>query len=326
MKNILTFASDPGGANSLVPVIKQINMKKYSVVNLADGYTNKIYFQSGVDCYNIKHIDDVKLDKLIGSCVLFIFGTSWGKSLDKDILNKISSKHTKSVAIVDFWTNYQVRFGKVLPDFICVMDSAVKTELVNIGIPAGIIKVTGNPYFDSFLRNIRSGKEEKNKILFISQPLFKQNNNSGINEIKILEDIIKTLNEFGQSFNLVLRLHPLDDKMKYNNYLDKNITLDNLTLNDSLSRASVVIGMNSVVLFQAVQAGKQVISYKPHNKSTSLWTENQFRLGIQVKSKKALKKIMALALQNKLERLRCSKMIKPIATKNVINLIEEVLH
>ncbi|MFH0779341.1 MAG: hypothetical protein V1928_00605 [Parcubacteria group bacterium] len=295
MKKTLVCASDAGGANAILPVVKRLLVDNADLICVIDNQARELFRQAEIEFIDARTIALVDLHELMEKFKpdLFLAGTSLGNTIDKDILLWCRERFVPSVYVLDFWANYWQRFSserkdfKYLPDYICVMDDISKQDMVDEGFAEKQIIVTGNPHFDHFADGISLTGEKTNRVLFVSQPLRALNERSeiekyGYDEYQVLKDVLHIWSTAPAESQLIIRLHPNEDRLKFNSLLDPNdarISLDNRPdVKESISAVDLVIGMNSIVLFQAVAAGKPVISYQPGLKRSDPLISN--RLGL----------------------------------------------
>ncbi len=304
MTKILFSANDAGGGNAIFPVIKALSKnKQFEAMCIAAGPAKSIFQKEKIKFIDADKLSDAKLFKISGNFdpAVFISGTDFGFTVDKKLLLFFKHKKIKTIAILDFWVNYRDRFSekngdfKYLPDIVCVMDKRAKKEMVDEGFDPSKLIVTGNPYFDYFSQKIKKNKEKKNKILFISQPYSEIKNNLGYDEFVVLNDLVGALNELNCSYSLILRPHPREGVAKFKGYSkgNNNVKIDNKTSIEKLiSDCGLIIGMNSMVLFQAAIYGKRVISYQPDLGSKDALPSNGYGLSILIKKRKDLLRLI----------------------------------
>lgn len=271
MKRILVAANDSGGANTLVPVIHELLKEGTAICALLTGPAREVFKRANISFEEADSLTDAEVGKKIEAFAptVFLAGTSGGMQIDKKVFPLVAG-NIPTIYILDFWNNYTSRFSRegsdlaYLPDCICVMDEQAQKEMIAEGIPEDHIVVTGNPYFEHFTEGVTTKGEDKNRILFISQPI-SMGDYFGFTEFEALTDIISIVSELPEDYCLTIRLHPRDDKQKYSTFLNERVILSTETILESdLSRSGLIIGMFSPVLIQSALAGKSVISYEPH--------------------------------------------------------------
>ncbi len=272
---IIFAAQDPGGFDAVAPVIK--NLKK-------DGSFEVIVFlknQSGDSAkkVRIKYVDannlsPQEIEKIIGveNPDLIFTATSAGPSIEKEMIRVAKTKGIQTISIVDYWDNYKKRFGEkfeYLTDDILVVDKIMKREMRAAGIPISRMLVVGNPRFDKF-SNCRMNQGDKNIIAFYSQP-FSEQLSKNFNEIKIFADVVRTLEKAYPDKKVIVKFHPKEENHNKFNKIIKStelkIKVEKKLKAEDLSRsAGLIIGINSVALFDAVLMHKRVLSYQPNKK------------------------------------------------------------
>lgn len=261
---ILWSANDPGGANAVIPVAQALVARGDTVAGVATGPALAIAKAKGLAVYDTPPF----------APDLFLAGTSIGDSVDEGIFRTLGS--TPTVYVMDFWGNYKSRFTKdgidlnYLPTKVCVIDEQSKKDAMAEEIPEDRLEVTGNPHFDHFVDGITRTAEDKRLVVFASQPIIDDVGHAyGFDEYAALEDLIALL---PQEHYVEIRLHPRDKAGKYDKYLGERVRIAGGTLEESLSRSGLVVGMTSAILFQAAAAGKLVLSYQPHGTMDNLVT------------------------------------------------------
>ncbi len=228
-------AEDLGGLNAIEPLISKLGGKLFR-----GNLTNE------------------EIENAVKEADMIVAGTSTAyESLDKKFIRAARKLGRKSVAILDSWVNYEIRFKDAEPDYIFVMDELAKQDMLGAGFPEEKILVTGNPYFDKFKKIDDKGDE----IIFFCQPFTELENNLGLNEVEVLSDLVDALKKLGIKKNIKVKMHPRTKNLDKFDALDIEIT--NEEVSDLIRKAELVIGMNSMALFEAAMSGKKVLSYQP---------------------------------------------------------------
>lgn len=344
MNNIIFSASDAGGANSIVPIIKEFIKSEARTMCVIGNQAKGIFERAEISFLDANSMSENELKALIEKFNpdVFVAGSSLGESIDKKILLWCRLHSVKSIYVLDFWANYWQRFSdetknfRFLPDYICVMDNLARQEMIQEGFSAERIVVTGNPHFDHFTDNIRRAGKNSNKILFISQPLRDLCASGtieryGYDEHEVLNDVLEAMQTALLNFQLVIRLHPKEDKNKFDAIVKENPARTVFDLYDSveesLSQTDFIIGMNSIVLFQAAVAGKTVISYQPNLKRGDPLISNRLGLSELIMDKDSLRTRMERYFNNpnyKNNFTMTNNIIKQ-ATQNVMDFLSSFL-
>lgn len=271
---ILFSAKDPGGKNAIAPVLEALRKRGDEV---GEAVTNPD---------------------------IFIAGTSAGNTPDKEILQSLGK--VPSLYVLDFWLNYWQRFSTLgkkdftfLPTKICVMDDIAKEDMLAEGFDPSCIVVTGNPHFDHFADAVTRTTEEKDRVLFISQPLRATAATPGFapvasDEYTALSDLIAAVDSLPDSFYISIRLHPKETADKYAAQLGPRVRIaPENTLEEALSASGLIVGISSPVLMQAAAAGKKVLSYEPDLAGPDPLVSNRVGVTTRIDSKEALQSALA---------------------------------
>ncbi|MBU0660589.1 DUF354 domain-containing protein [Patescibacteria group bacterium] len=349
--NILFVAQNPGGFNAIFPLIQSVSLSQRHVVFAL--FAEEACLFAGK--HKVEYVDASE-DSLVVVHDFFeqhdinvvVTGTSMGMSLEKYCIQEANMRGIHSVSIVDFWSNYAMRFStpkttdlKYLSNSVCAVDIEMKMEMIAEGIPEDIIQVTGNPFFDGFGDRVIENKEEE-YILFVSQPfseVFHAKDESitapVFDEVQVLKDIIEVCTELNVIVPIHVGLHPrAKDKEKFREVIESStidIQIIDTPTQESLYQAKFVIGMNSMILFQAALMGIPVISYQPNvTSSENVLPSNRFGLSKGIYTKIDLKEIVGKYIKNEkryienIEEIR-KKYTQNNATRNILALINNIL-
>ncbi|MEE3035079.1 MAG: hypothetical protein VX325_04460 [Bacteroidota bacterium] len=295
-KAIFVF-SDPAGANVVFSLIDNLisaqkvykkdflifTDKHNSFEEKYNSFVQRINF-SEKKAYNI--FNSFKPNYIFCGTSINNFEHQWRKFY----LNKI-----KVYSFIDHWTNYYKRFSfnneVCFGDEIWVLDDLARKEAISEGIPEGIIKITGNPYYEKvklFSPDISKREffnklnlnEKKKTILFISDDIklnFGKDNYGncilGYDEYSILEEILfcfETLKIKGKikfsDYQLVIKIHPQAEVNKFNHILHDIISdkietkvikfCDSLMLNYF---SDYVVGMFSNMVIESYLMQKKLL-------------------------------------------------------------------
>ncbi len=250
---VLFFAHDPGGVNVLLPLIKSIDRKKYYIDVYGRNESRCLFEKAGID-YKVlpdKYVDEDSLEDLLvkNSIEVVVTGTSANDFTEKYLWKAASNRGILSIAVLDAWINYGIRFSKwgqrdsdkydkdaditYIPSVICVMDELSKRELIRVGIPELRIIVTGQPYLECLAKTLESvSKREIKKcrerilgtssnkkiILYASDNISSSFNDKehelyfGYNEKTIFEELnILLKDRASEDFVLIIRPHPKEN-------------------------------------------------------------------------------------------------------------------
>jgi predicted glycosyltransferase len=170
-KTVLLFSRDPGGANTVIPLVSRLTEKGYCVKLFGKDIALTKYAKSGLPAQDImKDVEEISLDSIAGFIKsqmpdFIITGTSADDMTEKYIWKAAEQYGIPCFAILDQWVNYGVRFSQYsvselkkyyhdkkhvyLPTKILVMDDLAKQKAVEEGLDESRIIVTGQPYFET---------------------------------------------------------------------------------------------------------------------------------------------------------------------------------
>lgn len=343
-KRILFVAQDPGGFNSLVNVIKNLQKNKLDAKVFLANESRQIAEKNRIKYIDCTNKGEAEINEIINTFNpdLIFTATSMGMSLEKKALSWAKANRVKSIAIIDFWSNYKIRFStpgtddlKYLPDAICVIDEYMKKEMITRGFKKENLFVTGNSFFDT-LKKVKNEKEKY--ILFASQPFSeaaakdkKFADKPAFDEVKIFSDIENALRESGNKLPILISFHPREKKRdKFDKIIFKSKLKIKKAKKDTaqlFSGAKLVIGINTMILFQAVLAGKKVVSYQPGiRKEFDPLISNHLKLSLPTYSYNDLLKILKRGqLTGKNNKKTIDKYLKNKSAEKAINVINKIL-
>jgi hypothetical protein len=264
---VMFFAHDPGGANAILPLISKF--EKPAV--FAEGPALNIL----PNARERADLERIKPD-------FVITGTSANDFTERQLWRQAAEAEgggIPSMAILDFWVNYGVRFSRYgtkdlhlfdgkcdcLPRYICVMDALAKADMIADGAPADRILPFGNPHFERLAQSAAEypAAPSDGCILFASQP-FDDNWRAGAEHIA-LADLIDIAKD--RDLPVMIRKHPKESEEKFAKYLSDSVKLDTGdNAAASIREARMVVSVNSMVLIEALFYGRKIISYQPKTK------------------------------------------------------------
>lgn len=351
-KHKIVFAcQDPGGALAILSIIKKVKPLCLEIKIFAGAFSDYIFKKN-----KIKFIraDKYRFDKLLAEIKEFnpdlvIAGNSFGFSVDKKVLRAARYLKVPSISIIDYWSNYWLRFNKPeegrrlenLPNHIIVIDDLMRREMVAAGFPPKKLKVLGNPHFDSFQRiNKISIKSPIQKIIFISQPLRQIYNSTGeinYDEYSVFSELIFVLKNLEKKIKqpkLIVRLHPKEEREKFDQFKRSGnfIVSQFAPLSGLINKNNLFVGMTSAVLFQAGLSGAPTISYQPGLKDPQKDTLISNRLGFSqlVRNRKDLEKTILQVLTghiliSKNARKLAERYLNNKSTEKIMDFIFNIL-
>lgn len=277
MARVLFYAHDPGGANAIAPLVRTLADRGLEVVCRANGPALRILPHVAEAGGNAEALfDSVRPD-------FVVTGTSAADMVEKVLRLVAKEKGVRSLAVLDHWVNYGIRFSRYstaekctyekdrsfeyLADDIVVMDEFAKQEMVKEGVPATLVHALGNPHFD-ILRDRYAGINaepvrerllagRKKLVMFASEP-YTEDYGQG-DEIRAIEEIASVL---PADFALAIKPHPRERLEKFAG-LDLPVVEPVVSSLEAIRAADIVMSMTSMVLVESMICGKTAVSYRP---------------------------------------------------------------
>jgi len=322
---IMFFANDPGGANAITPLIEPLS-KRHEVHVFAQLSALQI-----MKCkeYN-NELKDIMPDVLIT-------GTSARNLNERYLWQEAKKLGIKTVAFVEYWGYYGIRFSDVsvidepnfsgecnmLPDYIIVPDDYAKAEAIKERVPEELIYPLGNPHFIDVYNKFQKAEDIRSKfakkdeflITYASQPFIEDCGHG--EELNILDDILSLTDK-----KVIVKIHPKESFEKFEKYKNR-VILDKTTPMEEVIKASdLVISINSIVLLEALIAGKPIISYQKNEHDKNKFILTRFGYLPFITNKEDFAKELKNKIQNP-EILQYNDFIKYDAIEIITNFIEE---
>lgn len=299
MPSIVVVCGDPGGANAVAPVIELLRTENFlSVHALAYRQAHTLWAERGLEHEEIPNSATQEyIVRQLRQCNanLVLTGTSVNSlEFEKQFIASARVLHIPSISVLDFWSNYALRFcdeaGSLsyLPDQIAVMDSLARDEMMAAGITGSSITITGHPALDG-LEAYRHGFTHEQRdavrqnlgialdewlVVYASQPpTFSEQDNAipppwldRIRTVTALLGALATLSkEKGKSATLLIRPHPRESGDIYCGLAHDSVRI--LVSGAGGSRdlalsADLVVGINTMFLVEARHLGCPALSIR----------------------------------------------------------------
>lgn len=251
MSRVLVFSRDPGGANTVIPLVQPLRERGLDVLLYGKDVALDRYRQAGFAGMDVMTLlpevtpDAVRRFVEYAAPEAIVTGTSADDFTEKFIWKAGAELGIPSMAIMDQWSNYGLRFSRhgvndigeyarershpYLPTLIVAMDDHARGEMIAEGLPQERIVVCGQPYFET----VKASRNESDAIarfnaiagiapedfvvLFASEPLTTTYGAGalsywGYTELTILSALISSLEriagETGRRIALIVRPHP----------------------------------------------------------------------------------------------------------------------
>lgn len=208
-------------------------------------------------------------DALSGASTL-ISGTGWASNLEHHARQLAHVRGIKSIAVLDHWVNYPMRFqrdGKLqLPNEVWVADTHA-FFLAQEALPGLHVRQLNNSYLDEQVAKIKSPPGD-GTLLVILEPVRETWGGDRNGEFQALDYFFTNLNRIWPTGlnRIILRRHPSEPLGKYDAWLSTHsmASMDtSLDIATAISQADVVAGLESFALTVALAAGRPVYSILP---------------------------------------------------------------
>lgn len=294
---IVVVCGDPGGANAVAPVIELLRAQgRVAVSAFAYLQATILWAERGIEFEAIDGAaSDEKIRAALDHAALLLTGTSVNEfELEKRFIQVARQLHIPSMCVLDFWSNYALRFrdatGKLncQPNRIAVMDEQARVEMIADGLDSACIVVTGHPAFDS-LETFRTEFTRQRRtivrrelgvpdtawlVLFASQPAFFSEDRTDVpppwlDSERVAKSLLAALEElarrYGREIVLVIRPHPRENPRFLDRLASDSVPVMRQAGGDprALAMASdLVVGMNTMFLVEAVYLGCATLSIR----------------------------------------------------------------
>lgn len=273
---------DAGGAAQIASRLKAEGVDGWSFV--LEGPAQKVFSQK-LGSLPVKTREDFRRELAAADSVLT--GTGWASDLEKFALSHAREVGASSVAFLDHWGNYRLRFeheGKlVLPDEIWVSD-ADALVIARRDLPEANVRQVQNHYLQDAVAEIRAAERsaraagKKIEVLYVCEAISERVGSPASGELPEHAALTRFLDWLSRQENIGsvrLRPHPADREGKYARFTGGRyswpIALSQGTsLPEDCAWADWVAGMSSAALVVALGAGKRVISCMPAGQSCPL--------------------------------------------------------
>ena len=298
IKRLLFVSKDPGGVNSIIPIIKKCieASDKYECIIIAHELTQYRYIEEDISFislnkFNYKANKKKAVLKILTSYHPDIVITGSSRPYDiesvtpEQIFVEIAKeKKILSISILDYWGEYLERFSsfdgefnlEYVPDKLCALDQISFKSLLDLGITKDNIEITHNPNFDRIVQKTFKINPQllndkiKYNVLFISQPLIetKDKYNQGYSQIDIFNNLLIFLNNWKSCTpkNVQVWLHPKEDKNKWDKMISEGsskfikIEISEKRDNNTFEWADFLVSGFSTLMYQALYYLLPVIS------------------------------------------------------------------
>lgn len=356
----LFAAGDPGGARALIPVMHQAIKHGIGVQHINHGIL-AVEAPAASLGLNLKaDIDEQQalafFNDLNPKPPALIFASSVKDSMALTLARAGKQLGISLIHVLDNWTNYLLRLqmdGKtaIQVDLYTFIDQLALSQAQAEQVASRQMSITGQPALASLLadyqqiqqhpgKHLASGKEFK--LVFISEPVTLDQGDSaahphfrGYTQFSVLQLLCQQLQAYAGLIDLTLVPHPRENVDQLQNaWLQHKGNLSGEISSKAQGRALImeadgIIGMASLLLYEAWLLRKPVLSLQPGLTTTSLRMLEARQDVIFVDSTEQLPKALAdfmLALEKKpVSDVREELLAHTNAATQIVNLIINML-
>jgi len=292
---ILFTAGDVGGARAILPVIQECHSRRLSFIVLKHGPLSQECPSSWPKILPPDKLTAATTADWLAELKIstLVFGSSVSDTLPLTLARQSHEHGLPVMHVLDNWSNYRRRLEHdglpmLIPDIYTVMDEIAYDGTVSEGLPSECIKITGQPALaplaDEYtsLNNNYIGKDSL-RLLFVSEPVESDQGTGpesptfrGYTEKTVLNILCQALQPFAHQIKLSVLPHPREkqDELAETWQAAKGglcggvLTKQNSRRN--VLEADGVIGMASILLYEAWLIGKPVLSLQPDLRTQAL--------------------------------------------------------
>lgn len=221
-----------------------------------------------------------ELDAALEGAAMLLSGTGWASDLEHRARQKARASGIFSVAVIDHWVNYPMRFERqgatVWPDEFWVTDERA-VEIAEYSFPGAVVRCFDNLYLRAEAAAVAplppaSGQpDEPPQVLYVLEPMRTDWGRGVPGEFQALDHFMRTRVAAGVPAKAPIRLrpHPSDPPGKYDAWIAAqrrraNVALDRqATLAGAIGASHWVVGCESFALVIALAAGRRVFTSLP---------------------------------------------------------------
>jgi len=297
---IVGVAGDAGGAAALAPVLVELR-KRFDgdVAAWAYGPATEMFRRAGLTpCVLQRPVERSFVEReLSRDCRLLFLGTSVNDDeFEKRFLEASIALGVPSVAVLDFWSNYAVRFlhrgtkSLLLPTVVTAIDPDCRDGLAAAGVPPERIRITGHPALERLgsLRNVPADAlahvrsrflhdPSSRLVVFVSQPFGQYRKDLGYenadafpDEMSVERQLEECLGRLavqrGGDFVVVVIPHPREANGRWTDAASdhvRRVVLRDMDRHLVALSSDLVVGMSSMLLIESSLLGCICVSVQP---------------------------------------------------------------
>lgn len=257
---ILIFVEDPGAANFIADLPKELALNGIEADVFADGHAVSFLNKRLVEFSTLKSSDIASAFENLHPALILVGTSENKKSLAFELVKEARKRSIPSIAAVDMAVNAEARFkGESddpfahITDWLVVPDQATRSAFLLLKFPDERIFVAGNPHYDFVIAKAKelsqidlkmlrqkffpelNSESKKLVVAFLCQPisvlvdgLLERSSDYTLQGWKtstkrtdiVLEEIIDALQKVRSDLHFGLRLHPKNKLEEFDKYKD----------------------------------------------------------------------------------------------------------
>jgi len=293
---ILFAAGDVGGARALIPVIRAAVAQGHPILVLRHGHISQ-EADPNWQWLESEDLDAASLDALVSRTApdVMVFASSLKDFVALSLARSAQAHGIKVVHILDSWTTYQQRMmldglPPLSPEIYAVMDETAADAAAEAGISKNTIHVTGHPALGDMMASaappvahrVRRRDGIKN-LLFISEPVEVDQGLSdrplsyrGYTEREVIQLLCNALQPMAGLVFISILPHPREDELNLKKIWEANckalqgVVLSKMPTTKIEDSIDAVVGMASILLYEAWLLGRPALSLQPGLQQTTL--------------------------------------------------------
>jgi len=298
----LVFIEDPGAANFILPVLPLLSARGVDVQLRTSGVASDYITQRVGTTHRPPETGAEELVAQLRPDVVVI-GTSENEdTLGLPLVSAARRRKIPTIGAVDILANADQRFRgrgarplSYAPDVILTADAATRSAFISFGHDPAKVIVTGHPHYDEVRERARrldaEGRAAVRRRCVPDAPLdrsvlvFVAEVSTGLNPAQyrvssdytlrgggrrslrteiVLEELLDALSAMQIKPYKVLRLHPKNTRAEFAEFLPQFDAVSDAGLPlDLIYAADAVVGMSSMLLYEAALIGRPTLAILP---------------------------------------------------------------
>lgn len=266
---VAVTAHDAGAANLILGWLRDFEIANLRIC--VDGPARHLFSQT------FPTYKPIALSDALKDAQVLLSGTSGASMLEHDSRIMAKELRVHSIGVIDHWVNYRERFIRhgvfVLPDELWVSDEYAFMEAKR-HFPETPVHQHPNRYLEQIIETIQQNHPRqpgRTRILYVLEPIRSWGNKNNPGEFQSLEYFLMKLPELigSNEVEIKLRPHPSEEPHKYDEWIARNHTHYDISLDTESSLAHAigwsdwVVGCETNAMVVALKAGKRVYSSLP---------------------------------------------------------------